>query len=540
MRLVLGDQLSPGISSLADADPGRDVILICEVMAEATYVPHHPQKIAFLFSAMRHFAAELVERGFRVDYVRLEDEGNSGSFRGEAARALSRHGAERLVVAHPGEWRVLADMLEWEPEFGVPVEIREDNRFFCTQDEFRRYAEGRRNLVLEFFYREMRRRTGLLMDAFGEPEGGQWNFDKENRKSLPAGIALPEPFAEEPDAITRDVLALVARKFGHHFGALEPFGFAVTAAGAERALERFLADGLPGFGDYQDAMKQGEDRLFHSVLSGYMNAGLLDPRDVCRRAEEEYRAGRAPLNSVEGFIRQILGWREYLRGVYWLKMPGYAETNHLGAGRPLPNFYWTGKAPMNCVRQTVDQTRRTAHAHHIQRLMVTGNFALLLGVEPAQIEEWYLAVYFDAYDWVELPNVHGMVMHADGGFIATKPYAASGKYINRMSDYCGSCVYDVRKTVGPRACPFNLLYWNFLMENAPKLRGNRRLWNTYWTLDRMSEEKKAAIQVQANKLIKGLAPKAKPRWDGADEAISVDEDVVLGEETPDLFDILRP
>ena len=289
---------------------------------------------------------------------------------------------------------------------------------------------------MELFYRDMRRRSGLLMRNDGEPEGDRWNYDADNRKPLPKGVPLPEPARFAPDAVTRDVLALVAARFADNFGALEPFWFAVTRAQALAALDHFVTTALPGFGDYQDAMRQGEDWLFHSALSQYLNCGLLRPREVCAAVERSWRDGHAPLNGAEGFIRQILGWREYVRGIYWLKMPGYAGLNALGNTRPLPWFYWTGATDLNCLHQALDQTRREALSHHIQRLMVTGNFALLAGVVPAEICAWYLAVYADAYEWVELPNVLGMVMHADGGYLGSKPYAASGNYINRMSDFC--------------------------------------------------------------------------------------------------------
>jgi deoxyribodipyrimidine photolyase-related protein len=290
---------------------------------------------------------------------------------------------------------------------------------------------------------------------------------------------------------------LVERRFSSHFGELEPFGWPVTRADALEALGHFLSQALPSFGDYQDAMKTGEPFLFHAMLSTSLNCGLLGPSEVCMAAEREYRAGRAPLNAVEGFIRQILGWREYVRGIYWLRMPDYAATNALGAARPLPWFYWSGETAMNCIAQVVAETRRNAYAHHIQRLMVTGNFALLAGVEPAQIEEWYLGVYADAYDWVELPNTHGMVMFADGGLLASKPYAASGAYIDRMSDYCRGCAYDPKVKTGQGACPFNLLYWNFLMENRGVLGSNPRLGMPYRTLDGMPAERRATIRQEA-------------------------------------------
>jgi deoxyribodipyrimidine photolyase-related protein len=504
LRFILGDQLSREISSLRDADPARDMVLMAEVAEETVYVPHHPKKIAFLFSAMRHFALELRNEGFCVDYVTLADPANSGSFASELARAVSRHQAVSVVVTHPGEWRVLDAMQVWEQAAGVPVEIREDDRFVCPLPRFRRWAEGKRQLRMEFFYREMRRATGLLMEQDGEPVGGRWNFDTENRKPVPARLDMPPAFFVKPDAITQEVLALVGTRFAGNFGTLDGFDYAVTASDARRALAHFIAHSLPSFGDYQDAMRQGEDRLFHSMLSPYLNAGLLDPRAVCDAAEAAWRGGQVPLNAAEGFIRQILGWREYVRGLYWLKMPGYADTNRLGADRALPGIYWGGPTEMNCLRQCVDQTRRLAHAHHIQRLMVTGNFALLIGARPSEVEAWYLAVYIDAYEWVELPNVHGMILYADGGYLGSKPYAASGKYIDRMSDYCGRCHYDVRQTLGPKACPFNFLYWNFIIAKAPELRGNQRMAMTYASLNRMDDMKQAAIQRQAAEFLADL------------------------------------
>ncbi len=504
LRIVLGDQLSRDLSALDGLDPARDTVLMMEVAAETNYVPLHPKKIAFILSAMRHFAAELRADGISVDYVALDDPANSGSFRGEVLRAVERHHPERIVATWPGEWRVLDDMRGWQAAAGLPVEIRNDDRFICPLSRFRRHAEGRSQLRMEFFYREMRRETGLLMDE-GKPAGGQWNFDKENRKRLPRHLAAPPPFMVAPDAITREVLDLVEARFADHFGDLRPFDFAVTAAQAERALRHFIETGLASFGDYQDAMKTGEDRLFHAHIALYLNVGLLDPLGVCRRAEQAWREGRVPLNAAEGFIRQILGWREYVRGIYWLKMPDYAESNALQAERRLPAFYWSGETEMNCLRQCIGQTRRTAYAHHIQRLMVTGNFALLAGVRPVELEEWYLAVYADAFDWVELPNTHGMVLFADGGLLGSKPYAASGKYIDRMSDYCKGCRFDPEETVGDVGCPFNALYWAFLSRNEHRLRGNMRMKMIYAAYDRMTEERRAAILRRAQRVLDDLA-----------------------------------
>lgn len=496
LRLILGDQLSPSISALRDYDPGRDVVLMAEVSDEANYVRHHKQKLVLVFSAMRHFASELEAQSIRIDYVQLEDEGNSGSFTGEVERALQRHGCGRIVVTEPGEWRVLDMMRGWERRFGVPVDIRADDRFLCSLSGFSDWAEGRKSLRMEFFYREMRRKTGWLMED-GQPLGGRWNYDAENRKALPKGMNLPRRNRFEPDETTRDVIDLVQRRFPEHFGELDGFGWAVTRGDALEALEHFITACLPGFGDYQDAMKSGEDFLFHSLISPYLNIGLLLPKEVCEAALAALDREQAPLAAVEGFLRQILGWREFVRGLYWHSMPGYADSNFLQAQRSLPDFYWSGETDLNCLREAIGNTRRNAYAHHIQRLMVTGNFALLAGIEPAQVEEWYLLVYLDAFEWVELPNTHGMALFADGGVLASKPYAASGAYINRMSDHCRDCRFNPKEKLGETACPFNYLYWNFLIENEGRLRSNPRMGLAYRNLDRMPEGQREAICEQA-------------------------------------------
>ncbi len=505
---MLGDQLHRRVSSLTDLDPAHDVVLIVEVRAEATYVRHHKQKIAFLFSAMRHFAAELEAEGVAVDYVRLDAPANTGSFTGELARAVARHRPGRVVVTEPGEWRVWAMMQGWRDDLPVPVEIRDDTRFLCPRRDFSEWAGDHRSLRMETFYRGMRRRTGLLMDG-AEPVGGQWNFDHDNRKRLPKGHAVPDRLGFPPDAVTREVIALVATTFAGHFGDLDGFGWPVTRADALDALKHFIAKNLPTFGDYQDAMRTGAPFLHHALLSPALNAGLLTAEEVCRAAERAYREGVAPLHCVEGFIRQILGWREYVRGLYWARMPAYAESNALGATRDLPQFYWSGRTAMNCLAQVVSETRAHAYAHHIQRLMVTGNFALLAGLAPAQVEEWYLIVFADAYEWVELPNVHGMVLWADGGVMGSKPYAASGAYINRMSDYCGACAFDVARKAGPEACPFNYLYWNFLIANADRLEGNPRMAMPYRTLRGLGEARRAEIIADAARFLDGLCSAAE-------------------------------
>jgi len=391
-------------------------------------------------------------------------------------------------------------MQTWRSELGTPIEIRQDDRFLCSRTEFSSWAEGRKELRMEHFYRYMRRMTGWLMDG-NLPDGGRWNYDAENRRALPENIDIPPPRRFSPDAITKRVMALVKQDFAAHFGDLEPFGWGVTRQDARDALQYFVVQHLPSFGDYQDAMKDGQDILFHSALSPYLNIGLLGAREVCEAALDAYQKGAAPLNSVEGFIRQILGWREYIRGVYWSQMPAYQQTNFFAASRPLPAFYWTAETEMNCLRETIKATRRNAYAHHIQRLMITGNFALLAGISPAQVEEWYLTVYADAFEWVELPNTHGMALYADGGLLGSKPYAASGVYINRMSDYCGGCTYSPKLKSGPKACPYNYLYWYFMIVNAEKLKPNPRMAFPYRTLEHMTKERQAQIVQQSEEFL---------------------------------------
>lgn len=504
LRLILGDQLSPEISSLKDADKLRDIILLCEVFDEAVYVKHHQKKIAFLFSAMRHFAASLSDAGWNVDYVRLDQDGNSHSFSGEVARAVERHAPESVIATFASEWRVLTEMRDWENTLPCAVELRDDDRFYCSLDEFATWADGRKQLRMEYFYRELRRKTGILMSG-NDPIGGQWNYDAENRGRAPDGLEVPKHTSFVPDDITNEVLNLVEDRFGDHFGKLRPFEFAVTHEQAAYVLDRFIAERLPLFGTYQDAMVEGEPFMFHAHIGLYLNCGLLSPQQAIIAAENAYHAGAAPLNATEGFIRQILGWREFVRGLYWLKMPEYAEQNALEAHRPLPAFFWTADTKMNCLKQCVSETRDHAYAHHIQRLMVLGNFALLAGLSPKEVNEWFLIVYADAYEWVELPNVSGMALYADGGVLASKPYASGGAYIERMSNYCRSCHYKVKQKNGEQACPFNYLYWDFLIRHQDRLSGNARMGMMYRTLAKMSDEKRAAILTDSQRFLSELS-----------------------------------
>ncbi len=503
LRLVLADQLTRDVAALKDANPAEDMILMAEVMEEATYVPHHKQKLVFLFAAMRAFAESVRAEGFTVRYTTLDDPENAGSLFGEVQRAFSEENFEGLVTTACGEYRLAEDMRAWARKLNHPVEIRNDDRFLSSPEEFSRWADGRKSLRMEYFYREMRKKTGLLMNG-EEPEGGQWNFDQENRKKLPKGYEPPPapPLVDHP--IVSEVKAVVEERFPEHFGTLDDFRYGITRDDALRRLDQFIEHSLPQFGDFQDAMATGQDFLNHGLISAYLNAGLLGPLEVCEAAEEAYKDGHAPLNAVEGFIRQVIGWREFVRGIYWHFMPEYKETNALEADRPLPQFYWDAETDMLCVAEAVRNTRDHAYAHHIQRLMVTGNLALLLGIKPDAINAWYLAVYADACEWVELPNTHGMAIWADGGVLGSKPYAASGAYINRMSDHCKSCRYKVSQKTGDDACPFNYLYWDFLMRNEATLRGNPRMGLVFKNLDKKDDDEKAALRASAAQFREGL------------------------------------
>lgn len=502
---IFADQLSLDLPPLSISDKDKSIVLMMEVRGEAETVPHHRKKLIFLFSAMRHFAKTLREQGWLVDYVALTDEENKGSFAKEISRAVKRHAPDQIRLCEPSEYRVLEDVKTWESLLNLPVTVMPDARFVASKQEFSDWAEGRKQYRMEYFYREMRRKTGLLMEG-DNPVGEKWNFDKENRKPAKADLFMPSPKRFEPDEITQAVIQMVDAEFPTRYGDTSDFFYAVTRQGALASLAYFIKEALPRFGDYQDAMLTGEPFLYHSLLSLYLNAGLLSPLEICRAVEVAYENGQAPINAAEGYIRQIIGWREYVRGIYWYFMPEYVERNALKAARDLPDFYWTGETDMHCLSEAAGQTKQHAYAHHIQRLMVTGNFAMLIGVDPKQVHEWYLAVYIDAFEWVELPNTLGMSQFADGGVLGSKPYASSGAYINRMSNYCSSCKYDVKQRIGPKACPFNSLYWHFIERNKDMLKGNNRMSMIYRNLEKMDAQTKADILETAESFLENLAP----------------------------------
>lgn len=500
--LILGDQLNKNISSLKHVNKNEDIVLMCEVLSEATYVKHHKKKIAFILSAMRHFSNELEKSGYRVEYISLDDKKNTNSFESEVQRITKKYKCKQVIITHPGEYRVFHN-LELLKDKDIDVKWIEDDRFLCSRIEFNNWIKDKKTPRMENFYRYMRLKHNILISN-NKPEGGKWNYDIDNRKPANNQTISPKPKIFKPDSITNNVLDLVEEKFPDHFGELKPFELAVTRKQALAALNHFINERLMKFGDFQDAMIKNEPYMYHSLLSFYLNIGLLLPHEVVTKVQKAYESKQIPINAAEGFIRQILGWREYIRGIYWYKMPNYSANNYFKAKKDLPEFYWTGDTKLNCLSQCIKETKQNAYAHHIQRLMVLGNFSLLTGLDPMQVCEWYLIVYADAFEWVELPNVIGMILFADGGYLASKPYASGGAYINKMSNYCNSCHYKIKEKTGEQACPFNYLYWNFLDKHRDKLSKNQRLAVVYNTLNKMDPEKLYTIRANAKSFINSV------------------------------------
>jgi deoxyribodipyrimidine photolyase-related protein len=497
--LVLGDQLDVQSSALQGFDASQDVVWMAEVSEESTHVWSAKQRIAVFLCAMRHFAHSLRALGLPLDYTRLDDADNAGSLALELGKAIARLRPSALVLCAPGDWRVLQSLRAVAKAHGLPLDVRDDTHFFSTVREFASYARGKKQIRLEYWYRELRRKHHILMEG-DAPVGGQWNFDADNRQAFgKAGPQnLPPPSRFVPDATSQEVLALVNQRFAQHPGSVDSFAWPVTRAQALEALRMFIEQRLPLFGKYEDAMWAGQAWLYHSQLSCALNLKLLNPREVVQTAVQAYDSGHAPLAAVEGFVRQILGWREYVRGIYWLHMPDYLERNALQAQAALPAWYWTGQTDMACLKDAITQTLEHGYAHHIQRLMVTGLYALLLGVKPQSVHRWYLSVYVDAVEWVELPNTLGMSQFGDGGLMASKPYVASGKYIQRMSNHCAGCAYDPAQSTGPKACPFTTLYWDFLARHEDLLQQNPRMAMQLKNLARLDASARASIAAQAS------------------------------------------
>ncbi len=502
--IVLGDQLDLNAAAFDGFDPAQDAVWMTEASEESTHVWSSKQRIAIFLAAMRHFAQALLAAGRPLHYTRLDNPGNRGSLAAELQATLQTLTPQRVVMTAPGDWRVWQSLKAVVEAAGLALEICEDRHFYTTVRDFAAHAKGRKSLRLEYFYRELRQRHGVLMED-GEPLGGQWNFDADNREAFGrAGPGLlPERATFERNAMTREVIELVNARFAQHPGTLDSFAWPLTREHALQALQRFIEQRLPLFGRYEDALWPGEPWLYHSQLSAALNLKLLNAREVVQAAEAAHRAGHVSLQSAEGFIRQILGWREFVRGIYWTQMPSYAERNALGAQQALPAWYWTGKTDMACLRDAITQTLQHGYAHHIQRLMVTGLYALMLGVRPQQVHEWYLSVYVDAVEWVELPNTLGMSQYGDGGLMASKPYVATGKYIQRMGGPCAGCRYDSALREGERACPYTTLYWDFLMRHEALLAKNPRMALQVKNLVRMSEPQRQSVAQRALAIRRG-------------------------------------
>ena len=497
--LILGDHLHTHHPALFDVDPAQDRVLMIEAVGEGTRVWSHKARIVLFLSAMRHYAERLRGEGLKVDYLGLEDpECAAPALVERLGLYLARHTPARLTLVEAGEWHLAQAIETTAARSGVPLNVLQDPHFLCAHQEFQAWARGRKRLLMENFYRMLRKREGVLMDG-DQPAGGTWNFDHENRKAFgakgPSG--LPVCARTAPDALTTRVMALVERQFPDHPGSLARFDWPVTREDALGALQDFIRERLPRYGDHQDAMWAGEPYLFHSLISSALNLKLLDPREVIAAAEAHWRAGLAPLAAVEGFIRQVLGWREFIRGVYWLDMPGMAEANEFGHERPLPSWFWTGQTRMNCMREVIGTTLAHGYAHHIQRLMITGLFGLTAEIRPKEVAAWYLAAYVDAVEWVELPNVMGMALFANGGRFTSKPYAASGAYVKRMSNYCKACCYKADQRTGPEACPLTQLYWNFIDRHHVRLAAEPRTALMAKNLERIPGEERRQIRAES-------------------------------------------
>lgn len=505
LRIVLGDQLDRNSTIFEDADPKDDVFWMAEVAHEATKVWSHKARIALFFSAMRHFAEEIRRRGFTLHYLELGKHTHP-SFAEALSVTLQEKPFEQVSVVRPGEWDVLQTLQQVCDQYKVKLNILPDSHFLSDEATFAAWAKGRKSWVLEHLYRFLRRKNNVLMEG-DQPVGGRWNYDTENRKAFgKQGPGLvPAPLEFPSDAITQAVMKQVEATFPNHPGSLTAFNWPVTAEQAQAALDDFIRNRLPLFGHYQDAMWTEQPWLYHSRISAALNLKLLHPQTAIDAALEAYAQGHAPLAAVEGFIRQILGWREYVRHIYWARMPALLEENALEAHTELPAFYWTGETEFACLRDALQQTLQYGYAHHIQRLMVLGLFAQLLGVLPRKVHEWFLAIYVDAVEWVEAPNTLGMSQYADAGILGSKPYVASGKYIQRMSNYCTECTRNPAQATGDDACPFTTLYWDFLDRHREPFAKHPRTALQWRSLERLDEAQLNAIRSQATTLRRQLA-----------------------------------
>ena len=502
LRLILGDQLNAQHSWFSTVNNEYTFVMI-ESREEGSYAPHHIQKVVGIFSAMRQFAHSLKSQGHQLHYHKILDS-TEANLRTVLASIAHQYGAERIELQEPDEWRLREDLEQLKDE-GFKITWCSSEHFISTREEFQGLFEGKKTFLMETFYRALRRRTGILMDM-GQPAGGKWNYDAQNRKKLPKNHLPPAPFVPSTDvsAELKDAQAAQLPTIGKLENP-KHFYWPTTPTQAWEIFDHWLQYGLPSFGDYQDALTTKSWSLYHSRISFALNTKMIQPLDVCQRVEAHYRANpEIPLNAVEGFIRQILGWREFMRCVYWHRMPEFADENFFGFDRKLPQWFWNGDTKMKCLSHTIGQSLNHGYAHHIQRLMVTGNFALLAGIDPDEVDLWYLGIYIDAFEWVEITNTRGMSQYADGGWIATKPYVSSANYMKKMGDYCDQCFYNPKTKTEDDSCPFNALYWNFFDSQRDKLQSNFRLGMVYRTYDKMNADMKAGIREKAQSLLDNI------------------------------------
>jgi deoxyribodipyrimidine photolyase-related protein len=505
LRLVLGDQLNHTHSWYQDQDENT-VYVLMEVASETNYVQHHIQKISAFFLAMRAFANWLSELGHQTMYIQLDDPEKLQSFTGNLRQLIEKHQFGRFEYQLPDEFRVDAELNAFCTSLSIPFEVVDTEHFYTTRHELSSFFEGKKTFLMENFYRHMRKKHHVLVDEAKEPYFGQWNLDQQNRQRYDAKVAVPTPHLFENDA--GEVKAMLDKMNVQYFGEMENerLIWPVTRAQSLEMLQFFVDLCLPQFGTYQDSMETKHWSLFHARLSFSMNCKLLSPKEVMNAAISawEQNQDRIEYHQLEGFVRQIIGWREYMRGIYWAKMPEYAMLNYFDHQAKLPSWFWTGNTKLNCLKHAIGQSLQYAYSHHIQRLMITGNFALLAGIHPDEVDAWYLGIYIDALDWVEITNTRGMSQFADGGIVGSKPYVSSANYIDKMSNYCQKCFFASKLRTGERACPFNSLYWNFHQQQRTKLERNPRIGMVYKTWDKFSEDEKQRIVAQAAFYLKNV------------------------------------
>lgn len=500
LRLLLGDQLNSKHSWYKTTDKN---IVYCffEMEQETNYVVHHIQKVVGFFLAMREFAEQLEENGHQVVYYKINDKNNTQSLTENLSNLIKELSIENFEYQYPDEYRLDEQLSKFCKQLSIPFEAFETEHFFTSRDELKTFFKGKKQYLMESFYRYMRKKHHVLMEN-STPEGGLWNYDKSNRKKWQENTLIPPyiSFNHNVESVVNEIQDANVKTIGNIN--VKNFDYPINREEALQQIDYFCEHLLVYFGDFQDAMHTDQINLYHSRISFAMNCKLISPKEVIEKSIHTFRKDKnIDISQIEGFVRQILGWREYMRGMYWALMPEYKTLNSLQNYNDLPDFYWTGNTKMNCLKNAINNSLDNAYAHHIQRLMITGNFALLTQVHPDNVDSWYLGIYADAIEWVQLTNTRGMSQFADGGKIATKPYVSSGSYIDKMSNYCGSCHYNKKEKIGENACPFNSLYWNFLDDKKEQLQGNRRMGMMYNLLHKIPSENLYKIKERAAAII---------------------------------------